>query len=220
MSKQRPPAVQFFREGTEIVIQSRLVLNELTPTKNRKTLITIAGEQFYVADRRASADRRYLLYKLRPWVSGSEIPGRRLLYDSAQDLVTEAESRLKEANNGTVRFVYALIFPVIGFLPLSWKELLEQRFGCSIYRHTFASICTEIGIAVAAGTLFTVFNVAASMLAVMYGAEMAETARRVVPNLMLAIIAICSVDAVFRFHHYMEDRYLGFYEWLFRRSKR
>jgi len=220
VTKRDRPTIEIFRDGTEVVIQSRIVLRDLVPAKNRKTIVTIAGEEFYLADRGASADKTCFFYRLRPWLGGREIPGRRLYYETAEDFAKEAESRLKEGDSWTVRFLYTLIFPVIGFLHISSKETLEQRFGCSIHRHTFASICVEVAVAVGAATVLTISNIAGTMLAVMYGAEMSGAATILSPNSMLAVIAVCALDAVFRYHHYMEGRCLGFYEWLFRRRKR
>ncbi|GEM_PF-5504874 len=209
--------MEIFREGDEIIIQSRLPLRDLLPAKTRKTMVTIAGEEFYVADTRSSRDRRHFLYKLTPWVSGREIAGRRLFYESADDLATEAESRLKEKKTAFVRIFYTFVFPFIGFLPLSWKESLEERFGCSIHTHTLVSVCAEAVIAIGATTLLLISNLAATMLAVMFGGGPSGLTTLINQNLLLGAIAVCGTDAVFRYHHYSDGRYLGFYEWLFRR---
>jgi hypothetical protein len=198
---------RIIRRGEQLIVCSKVDMDEWQVQNNRKTAIIIDEEVWCLVGKQHTASRE-IRYFLDPWPEYlRQIPGRRIRYDDGY-LKARAEKERKrkiQAGAGPILFHLSML---IGFLPSCVKHRIETQFGVPARNATFISIIIEWVLFFALGAILLVFA---------FGSLLAPSLAIYTPLLILMVMPLL-LDLIMRYNSYLrEDRNpWGFFEWVFR----
>jgi hypothetical protein len=120
--------------------------------KYRPTKIIIADRPYVITAKHVIESKK-LIYRLEPWGTRVDIPGRVICYDEQYVRTREAEYKSRPGRERGYRLL-APAYPLIGFVWSSSKAKLEEKFGICPVRATKWSVVVEIPFALAAALAF------------------------------------------------------------------
>jgi|WetSurMetagenome_2_1015567.scaffolds.fasta_scaffold161630_2 hypothetical protein len=193
------------RRGTQLLVCSKVDMEEWQIQQTRKTAIYIDDEAWCLVEKRyvAANEVRYLL---DPWPENShQIPGRRIRYDEAYVRARNETLRKKRIENGAGPVLYHLR-AVVGLLPSGIKSMIEANFGVPVRNATFLSIILELMVFFMLGAMLLIFVVGAMLHPLLVFS---------VPIFIVLIVSI-SLDLVMRYHSYVREDASpwGLFEWV------
>ena len=182
------------RRGEQLVVCSKVDMDEWEIRDNRKTAIFIDDEVWCLVEKQFT-DNKEVRYILDPWPEyGRQIPGRRIRYDKEY---VRACRELDEKRKIENRYgpILSLFKWIIGFLPSRMKASVEEKFGVPARNATFISIIVELYLFFVFGFLLLIFTFASfHVRSIVFS----------IPSLIRLVI-ILSLDLVMRY-----DSYIGF----------
>jgi hypothetical protein len=197
------------RRGEQLVVCSKVDMDDWQIQQNRKTVIYINDETWCVVGKEYS-DTKSVRYLLDPWPEPlKEIPGRRIRYNEEYVKArNEAEERKKKEDAYSPILHHLRAF--IGFLPSRVKSRIEADYGIPARSATIVSIVFELLLFFLSGAFLQIFT---------YGTMGAFELVVFVPTFIISTLALL-IDLVMRYRSYLrEDLYpLGAFEWLIRRK--
>ncbi len=197
------------RRGEQLVVCSKVDMDEWQIQQNRKTAIYINDEVWCLVGKQYTAAKE-VRYLLDPWPEPlREIPGRRIRYDEEYvNARTEAEKKRKL---GAVASPVLYHFrALIGFLPSRVKSTIEVNFGVPARNATFISIIIELLLFFVLGAFLQIFT---------YGA-MRQPELVVFIPVFIVLGPVLFLDLVIRYNSYIREDAspLGVFEWVIRRK--
>jgi hypothetical protein len=190
-------------EGGYLAIYSRADMPDWYVKKYRKLAIYYEGTKYFLADKAALGNGSFR-YLLTPWPPDlSDLPGGELIYDEQfVHLRDDAADQEKQAEIGNLLLLP--VQPLIGFLPFSVKERLEE-YGIDPQRVTYYSLWVEF-LLIFVHLCLTVIANFTTVFNIYY---------------LIAAIIVLSLDGVVRYAAAQkeDERPYGFYEWIFHIQK-
>lgn len=180
-------------EGRRLIVRCPREMPSWHVGRNRRTAVFFRGTQYVVAG--AGFEQGQYEYRLEPWMPVThELPAREIVYDEGYVREREADARAVVAR-GWETLAVALLWPLLGFLPSSWKRRIHVRYGFMPVATTRFSVLLEI---IALGLLLP---------SVILG---------IAGTVQLFVFIALSVDGFLRASILVEDEYppLGFGEWV------
>jgi hypothetical protein len=132
-------------EGERLIVRAPREMPSWHVGKNRRTAVHFRGTRYVVVG--ARIERGEHEYTLDPWtLRANELPARDIRYDEAYVQEREDDARAMRARNREL-FALAPLWPVLGFLPSSWKRRLHERYAFMPVSTTRFSVVLEIVVA-------------------------------------------------------------------------
>ena len=197
---------RILRSGEQLVVCSKVDMEEWEVRQNRKTAIFVDEEPWCLVGRQYTASKE-VHYLLEPWTEYlKQIPGRKIRYDAEYVRARDLAERKRKIENGVGPLLFHLR-GLIGFVPSPLKTCIEENFGVPARNATFISMIIELFLFFGAGAMLQVFA---------YGAMRAPLLVYAVPSL-LSLTIVIFVDLVMRYDSYCREDASpwGTLEWLF-----
>jgi hypothetical protein len=196
---------RIMQRGEQLIVCSKVNMDEWQIQQNRKTVIFINDEAWCLVGKQYTAAKE-VHYLLDPWPEHLyQIPGRRIRYDDEYVRArSEAEKRRKiEGRFGPILYHLRAI---TGFLPSRVKSNIEERFGVPARNSTFLSIIVEL-------CLFFVFG---AFLQIFAFGSMRQPGLVLHVPLLIVLVVTTFVDLVMRYDSYLREDAspLGVFEWV------
>jgi len=205
------------RKGEQLVVCSKMDMDEWEVGDMRKTAIYINDEYWFIIGKQFSSTGE-VRYLLDPWHDAMrEIPRRVIRYDenyvSARDEVEKAR-RLESS----IYPILHILRGLIGFLPSGVKGKIEDKFGVSARGATIISIFIELLLFfVLCVWLIYAFGVfyASQQGRFIYAAAVIEALYKYIPAFLLPPL-ILLIDIAMRYGSYLREEVnpLGAFEWV------
>lgn len=199
------------RIGEQLVVYSKVDMDEWQIQQNRKTAIYINDEVWCLVGKQYTAAKE-VRYLLHPWPDlPMEIPGRNVKYDE-EYVRTRNQAEKKKRIEAGVGPVLNHLRALIGFLPSRVKSRIENNFGVPSRNATLISIVIELLLFFALGAFLQIFT---------YGAMRQADLAAFVP-VFIVPVPVLFVDLVMRYNSYLREDAspLGLLEWVIRRKGR
>jgi hypothetical protein len=197
------------RKGKQLVVCSKVDMDEWQIQQNRKTAIYIRDEAWCLVGKQYTAAKE-VRYLLDPWPEPlKEIPGRRIRYDE-EYVKARNETGKKRKAEVVASPVFYHLRALIGFLPSRVKSKIEANFGVPARNATFISIIVEMLLFFVSGAFLQIFT---------YGAMRLPGLVVFIPVFVVPV-PVLFVDLVMRYNSYLREDAspLGAFEWVIRRK--
>lgn len=195
------------RNGAQIVVCSKVDMEEWQVQQTRKTAIYIDDEAWCLVGKQYTSNKE-VQYLLDPWPEFlKEIPGRRIKYDEQYVVARSAAEKKRKAEAGIGSVLYHLR-ALVGFLPSRLKSRIERDFGVPARNATFISIIIEM----------LLFFVSGAYLQIFVFATMRAPLLVVFIPLLIVLTPAIFIDLVMRYHSYLrgDASPWGLFEWFLR----
>lgn len=187
----------------KLVIQSHCDMIDWRATKYRKTLV-IFNERTYFLARKSKLEDGSFQYRLEQLLEDyHDLPARTIVYD--EEYVRERDALHKEVRKRRkIWMVLVFMQPLLGFLPFSMKDWLQDRYNLDPVSMTSYSLFLEYLFVALASSLY-VIHLFTLALGRWFGYAP-------------AVIILVLIDIIIRYHDVLAEtnRPFGFYEWIFR----
>ena len=195
------------RRGEQLIVCSKVDMDEWQIQQNRKTVIFINDEAWCLVGKQYTATKE-VHYLLDPWPEHLyQIAGRRIRYDDEYVRARNEAEKKRKIEDGFGPILFHLR-AITGFLPSRVKSSLEERFGVPARNSTFISIIVE---------LFLFFALGAFLQICTYGSMRVPKLVVYIPPLIVLVVTTF-VDLVMRYDSYLREDAspLGVFEWVFK----
>jgi hypothetical protein len=194
------------RQGEQLIVCSKVDMDEWRVQENRRTAILI-DEEVWCLTGKQYTELKEVHYYLDPWPDYMHrIPGKTIRYDYRYAMACKESDRKRKIENRAYPFLYPLRI-LIGFLPSFIKHRIEEHFGVSAREATIASILFELYLFFIVGTLLCIFSFVSPSSPILIFCL----------PLLIPLVIVMGFDLVLRYDNHLRENPdpLGFCEWLF-----